>query len=119
MTEKRDKNQNKLPTDIYLLYESEIIPITNKVFRLGRGVDNHIVFQRETVSRNHAEIRYQDGLFSIIDLESTGGTFVNNQKIDAQELKSGDILLLADVPMMFIIDDGSLLSKSEKRTDGL
>lgn len=117
--EQREKTQSTLPTDIYLLYESEIIPITNKVFRLGRGVDNHIVFQRETVSRNHAEIRYQEGSFTLIDLGSTGGTFVNNHKIKNQELKSGDILLLADVPMMFIIDDGSLVSKSEKRTDGL
>ena len=42
------------------------------------------------ISRQHAEIREENGVFSISDLNSSNGTFVNGSQIRFQELEDGD-----------------------------
>ncbi|MHA1536354.1 MAG: FHA domain-containing protein [Alphaproteobacteria bacterium] len=49
-------------------------------FNVGRSSANDVVLENLTVSRRHAEVTSRpDGLYDIIDLESTGGTFVHNK----------------------------------------
>lgn len=48
---------------------------------IGREADNDLIIQRATVSSHHAElIADQDG-FSIRDLRSTNGTWINNVRV--------------------------------------
>ncbi|NPV65870.1 MAG: FHA domain-containing protein [Anaerolineae bacterium] len=52
---------------------------------------------RAGVSRNHASISYADGVYTIKDLGSTNGTWVNNKRLLAQMpyvLQSGDQIRL-------------------------
>jgi len=45
--------------------------------RVGRSSDNDIVLNNVTVSRRHAEVRCRpDGLYDVIDLDSTVGSYV-------------------------------------------
>ena len=49
------------------------------------------------VSRNHAEITYVDGKYYLKDLNSTNGTYLNNQKLEPDEsigLENSDHLRL-------------------------
>ena len=49
-------------------------------FNVGRSSANDVVLENLTVSRRHAEVTSRpDGLYDIIDLESTGGTFVHSK----------------------------------------
>jgi len=46
-------------------------------YLVGRSNDNDIVLNNVTVSRRHAEVRCRpDGLYDVVDLDSTVGSFV-------------------------------------------
>ena len=48
---------------------------------IGRAPDNMIVLSDGRVSSHHAEVRPEGGAFSIVDLGSSNGTFMNEQQI--------------------------------------
>ena len=63
-------------------------PIPDKIFNLigeemtlGRDASNHITVNDPEVSRRHARLFAQGGVFVIEDLGSTNGTFVNGARI--------------------------------------
>ena len=60
-----------------------------------------MVIKDQRISRLHAQIRLVNGKFIIFDLDSSGGTMVNNQKIHQATLHSGDVISLAGVPLIF------------------
>ncbi len=65
--------------------------------RIGRQVDSDLFLNSSHGSQRHAELFEQHGKLWIRDLESTNGTSVNGQRINApQELHHGDILHFAD-----------------------
>ena len=51
-----------------------------------RGIFNDINLPDKAISRNHAEIIYQNRQFFVKDLGSSFGTFVNGRQINKQEL---------------------------------
>jgi two-component system cell cycle response regulator len=59
--------------------------------RIGRGADNHIILDGDSVSRRHAHLeRRGDGWF-VVDDGSTNGTYVNDEQIGrASGLANGD-----------------------------
>ena len=74
------------------------------------------MIEDKRVSRNSAQIRSVDQQFYIVDLNSTGGTFVNEQKITQTMLFSGDTISLAGYSMTFVLDSGKLVSRSGEYT---
>jgi hypothetical protein len=56
---------------------------------VGRSLENDIVLDGLSVSREHARLTYATELV-IEDLASRNGTFVNNQRITSQAVKPGD-----------------------------
>lgn len=62
-------------------------------FILGRADSATIQVDQDSVSRNHAKIVMAQGLpTTIVDLDSTNGTFVNNRRVRSQALQDGDIV---------------------------
>ena len=63
-----------------------------RVITIGRDTDNNVVICNKTVSRHHAQIiQHNDGRFSILDMNSKNGTFVNGLPITREvPLKRGD-----------------------------
>ncbi len=70
-------------------------------FPLGRDTGNQIQLHDTEVSRRHAEFRRNGDMFLISDLGSSNGTFVNNQRIQQQELSSGDQVQIGRTVMLF------------------
>jgi len=66
------------------------IPIHKADFAIGRGQWNDLNLPDSTVSRQHARIRYAQGMWFIQDQDSKAGTFVNGQRVQAIRLNSGD-----------------------------
>jgi Mg-chelatase subunit ChlD len=65
---------------------------------LGRGEDNDIVIPHPSISRSHARLARRDGSFLLTDLNSTNGSYVNNQQVqgsavvgNGNEVRLGDI----------------------------
>lgn len=57
------------------------LPVQSDVISIGRASSNDVVIDNMGVSSHHAVITKKDTFFFIEDLNSTNGTFVNNQKI--------------------------------------
>ncbi|HEY1668237.1 MAG TPA: FHA domain-containing protein, partial [Trebonia sp.] len=71
------------------------VRIQSKVVKIGRRPDNDIVVPDLGVSKLHAELRTSPtGRYSISDLGSHNGTFVNGTRINTVELQDGDIIAI-------------------------
>lgn len=66
--------------------------INRPEIEIGKAPHNQIVLTDPTVSNTHAVIMSRDGGFSIVDLGSRNGTFVNGERLTthARTLKHGD-----------------------------
>lgn len=64
---------------------------------IGRENVNDLVLKDPEVSRRHARITYQAGRYYVEDLNSTNGTFLNDQPVKAQTpLSHGDVIRLGE-----------------------
>ncbi len=75
---------------------------------VGRVEDNVFQIADPSVSSHHAEIILHGSDIIIKDLNSTNGTFINNEKISETILKPGQTLRLGQVELK--IDDGKPVS---------
>ena len=88
-----------------------------QVRRIGRGPDNHIVVSDLGVSKQHAELRRTpDGRYSITDLGSHLGTFVNGTRVSEQELEEGDIIAIGHAALR--LAGGELIEFVDDEADG-
>lgn len=81
--------------------DNEIFQLLKPVTNIGRREDNDIVLQDQKVSRQHAQIRRSHQHYLIFDLNSTGGTWVNNTRITQATLTSGDVISFAGVLLIY------------------
>ncbi len=70
---------------------------------VGREQDNDLILSDDKVSRHHAEIVFNGSCFEIVDKRSTNKVIVNGQFTERAALKSGDIIGLGEVVLMFYI----------------
>ncbi len=90
----------------FLIFDrTEIFPLEAPVVTLGRQWDADLIFDDARISRLHAQIRMVDSRFVVFDLGSTGGTFVNGQRVQQRVLFRGDVLSLAGVELIFGQDE--------------
>ena len=66
---------------------------------IGRVEDNMFQIAEPSVSSHHCEVLLRDNDVVIKDLDSTNGTFINNQKIGESVLKPGQTLRLGNVEL--------------------
>jgi hypothetical protein len=66
------------------------------VIKIGKMASAHLHIDDEHVSRMHAIIEVLGDEVSVIDLGSTGGTFVNGQRINKAKLQSGDAITVGE-----------------------
>jgi pSer/pThr/pTyr-binding forkhead associated (FHA) protein len=71
---------------------------------VGRGRGCSIRLDDSRVSRQHCELRFEDGAWSVYDNGSTNGTWVNNQQIDRWRLEDGNIITIGRVRLYFRLD---------------
>ena len=74
---------------------------------LGRGRECGVAIHDVGISRRHSVVRRkEDGSWEIADLESTNGTFVDGQKIEARKLEDGDRIQVGRTTVLkFTIQD--------------
>lgn len=90
----------------FLILEGErTVPLTQSIISLGRRLDNHIILDDPRVSRAHAQLRARFGRYVLYDLGSTGGTYVNGQRVQECILRPGDVISLAGVPVIYGEDE--------------
>ena len=92
----RHKNSMSLTDNVELCYADangpRSVPLGEGAVSIGRSPDQDIALIDPRVSRRHALIlREQDG-YSVVDQNSTHGTFLNSVRIDKANLTLGDVL---------------------------
>ena len=68
---------------------------------LGRDTSNTILLHDTEVSRRHAEIHAEVDEFTLVDLESSNGTFVNSKRVRRTALKMGDRVQVGRTLMIY------------------
>ena len=93
--------------DLTGVTEHGIFKISEKLTKIGRKEEiNHIAIKQETISNQHANIKYKDYSFWIIDLDSTNGTFLNGKQItDEMRLNHGDLIAFDVYDFEFIMPE--------------
>jgi len=72
----------------------------------GREKGDIIVDDSE-VSSTHCQIQEIGGIYHIFDMNSTNGTFVNNERVLKAKLKDGDVITLGQSSFRFSLEDES------------
>lgn len=76
---------------------NQIYPLDKSIVTLGRDITNDIVINDPEVSRHHCRLTQGGGGFTMEDLGSTNGTFVNGQRLTgARPLAPGDMIGLGE-----------------------
>jgi hypothetical protein len=70
---------------------------------IGSAPDADIILRDIAISGKHASLRYKDEKFTITDLDSTNGTFLNDRAdpIAREVLKDNDIVRMGEVTLRF------------------
>ena len=90
----------------------EKILVNKPVFRLGkeRSYVDYFISNNNAISRSHADIITRGSCYFVIDLNSTNGTFINDEPVAVKketELHDGDTLRLANEDFVFKAEGGS------------
>jgi len=70
---------------------------------IGSDETSDVKLRGEGISGRHASLRHRDGVYSITDLDSTNGTFLNDgsEPIAREQLKDNDVIRIAEVSLKF------------------
>ncbi|HUK13179.1 MAG TPA: SpoIIE family protein phosphatase [Thermoanaerobaculaceae bacterium] len=70
------------------------VRVAQPTLRVGRDPSCDVVIYEPTVSRKHAKLSWDGHELVVEDLGSSGGTFVNEQRVQRSAIKPGDVLRL-------------------------
>lgn len=91
-----------IPSGAYLILDGiEFFNLEFSLINIGRKTDNQLVLKDTRISRQHAQLRAVKGQFVLFDLNSSGGTYVNGERIYKRTLQAGDVISLAGVPLVY------------------
>lgn len=79
-----------------------------EIWVAGRDSSCQIIIPDQRVSRRQFEVRKINGIYTIIDMDSVNGTFLNGSVVsstDPHPLKSGDAITVLDNTMYFELHD--------------
>ncbi len=99
---KPDDDVATVPEDAFVIVDGiRVIPLTQPIVNIGRRVENTLVIDDPRVSRTHAQLRAINGRYIIFDLNSTGGTFINGERVTQSILYPGDVISLAGADLIY------------------
>lgn len=77
------------------------VPLELDEIVIGRAQDAHLQIDSTSVSRQHAAVRRSESGFSLVDLGSANGIFVNSERIERAELRDGDSVQIGDALFLY------------------
>ena len=98
----RDPVEANLPKDACLIIaDQETHYLTKPIINIGRRSTNDIVLNDPMVSRDHIQLRADNGRYYLFDLGSRAGTTVNNFPASNVALKPGDVIQVGKSRMIY------------------
>lgn len=91
-----------LPAGAYLIINgTEQVVLDKPVINIGRRSTCDVVINDPMVSRDHLQLRVQQGKYILFDLSSTGGTTINNRPVTTATLKPGDVIRIGKTILIY------------------
>jgi pSer/pThr/pTyr-binding forkhead associated (FHA) protein len=85
-----------------VVYQGEKLPVTKDRFVIGRGKQSSdLTLKDPNVSRQHAMVEFQNGVYFMVDMGSTNGVEFNGQRIARKQIGEGDSFRICDHEMRF------------------
>jgi len=85
-----------------LVYQGERFPIDKDRFVIGRGKQSSdLTLKDPNVSRQHAMVEFQNGVYFMVDMGSTNGVEYNGQRIARKQIAEGDVFRICDHGLSF------------------
>jgi hypothetical protein len=78
---------------------AETLPLKRGLNRLGRSSQNDFQIHHDTISRFHCEVEVNEEAMLVRDLDSSNGTFVDDEAVSKATLLTGQCLRLGDVSL--------------------
>lgn len=91
-----------------------LFTISIDAFVIGRESAANLCIADASVSRRHSLIEKKSEGFTITDLESLNGTFVNDVPVRSRKLEHGDRVRIGESQFLFLLQDGDVSSKSSQ-----
>jgi hypothetical protein len=79
----------------------EHVLLLGKLCTVGRAPGNDIQVNDQRASKRHAELRWDNGRFMLVDLGSANGTLLNGEYVDQQVLEHEDELVIGRTMLIF------------------
>ncbi|MBT3322667.1 MAG: FHA domain-containing protein [Anaerolineae bacterium] len=93
--------ESSLPVEGFAIAAPSVMMEAEKVITIGRHAKSDIFLDAPDVSRQHATLLKREQATILSDLESSNGTFVNEQLIQSAELHEGDIIRIGEFLLTF------------------
>jgi hypothetical protein len=84
---------------------SDAVPLTKSVINIGRGLSNDVVLNDSYVSGHHAQLCKRFGVYTLTDVNSSGGTRVNNIVVSKHRLQNGDVIRIGHTDLVYAEDN--------------
>jgi len=80
-----------------------VVELGDRKVQIGRSRDNDIVLpdSQKGVSRTHAELRYENGRYILVDLQSQNGTWLNGKRIERAEVPPDSEIAVGEYRLRF------------------
>ena len=79
------------------------VPLGTRPTIIGRSSRCEVQVDQESVSRNHCKIAFTGKHYTVRDMGSTNGTYVNDELIDEIQLRDGDQVKVGRTILKFIV----------------
>lgn len=76
--------------------------LEREVLSIGRGQENIVVLDNDSVSRRHCRIEKRNASWFVVDLDSTNGTYVNDELVKEYQLRRGDQIKIGDTIIKYL-----------------
>jgi DNA-binding NtrC family response regulator len=95
------------------------VELGNRAWVLGRGSDADVVLEDQAVSRAHARLEPCDQGWRLVDLESRGGTFVDEVRIEQAVLSPANRIRMGTTELVLRCDEAALRAEPAEVFSGL
>lgn len=90
------------PNVLTAIYQGERTPVNKEKFIIGRGRQtSDLTIKDPNVSRQHAMVEFQNGVYYMVDLGSTNGVEFHGQRVTRKAIAEGDLFRICDHEVLF------------------
>jgi pSer/pThr/pTyr-binding forkhead associated (FHA) protein len=102
---------------LYLKFKESVLkelPLKSGITTIGRAESSDIHIDNLAVSGNHARIVGKENTFTIEDLNSTNGTYIDDKRITRQKLVHNALITIGKHSLVFVDPDAVLADDNDR-----